>query len=67
MQDIRNLTRLSVSTNSIDPLRGVVEIDAADFSMKFELNEELAHRICTELERFLTQAQPSRGNSDQRG
>lgn len=67
MQDIRNLTRLSVSTNSIDPLRGVVEIDAADFSMKFELNEELAHRICTELERFLTQAHPPRGNNDRRG
>ena len=64
MHDIRNLTRLSVSTNSIDPLRGVVEID---FSMKFGLNEELAHRICTELERFLTQAHPPRGNNHQRG
>jgi hypothetical protein len=67
MHDIRNLTRLSVSTNSVDPLRGVVEIDAADFSMKFGLNEELAHRICTELERFLTQAHPPRGNNHQRG
>ena len=67
MHDIRNLTRLSVSTNSTDPLRGVVEIDAAGVSMKFELDEDLAHRICTELERFLTQAQPPKSNNHQRG
>ncbi len=67
MHDIRNLTRLSVSTNSTDPLRGVVEIDAAGFSMKFARNEDLAHRICTELERFLTQARPPRSNNHQRG
>jgi len=67
MHDIRNLTRLSVSTNSTDPLRGVVEIDAAGFSMRFGLNEDLAHRICTELERFLTQAHPPRVTNHQRG
>jgi len=67
MHDIRNLTRLSVSTNSTDPLRGVVEIDAAGLSMKFGLTEELAHRICTELERFLTQAHPPSVNHHQRG
>ena len=67
MHDIRNLTRLSVSTNSIDPLRGVVEIDVAGVSMKFGLDEDLAHRICTELERFLTQAHPPKNNNYQRG
>ena len=64
MHDIRNLTRFSVSTNSTSPLRGVVEIDAAGCSMKFELNEEIAHTICTDLDRFLTQ---ERSPKDERG
>jgi hypothetical protein len=50
------ITAISISTQSIEPLRGVVAIDTVDSTLKFELNEDMAHSICTHLEHFLTQA-----------
>ena len=66
MHDTRSLTRFSVPTNSTNPLREVIEIDAAGLSMKFQLNEDIAHRICTDLERFLTQTHPPKSKTSQR-
>jgi hypothetical protein len=35
----------------------MLEIQTADSTIAFELSEETALRICTEIERFLTQKQ----------
>ncbi|WP_298272907.1 hypothetical protein [uncultured Bradyrhizobium sp.] len=48
-------TNISVSTISAAPLRATVEIDCHDSVATFEIDEELAHRLCADLERFLTQ------------
>jgi hypothetical protein len=64
MRSVHKMTRTSISIISTDPLCGVVEIDTADSTIKFELNADMAHSICTDLERFLTQHEPS--NTSQR-
>ena len=62
MTDVHKITRLSISTHSTNPPRGIVEIDTANSTMKFELDEDTAHSLCTDLERFLTQV-PQRSRS----
>jgi hypothetical protein len=52
---VQRIANVSISTVSAEPLRGMVEITTANSAMLFELDEELAHRLCSELERFLTQ------------
>jgi hypothetical protein len=61
MRDAHKITAISISTRSMEPLRGVVAIDNFDSKLKFELNEDLTHNICTQLEHFLTQT-PERGS-----
>ncbi|MHC2250626.1 hypothetical protein ACVILK_000318 [Bradyrhizobium embrapense] len=48
-------TNIAVSAVSAAPLRGKIAIDCAGSVATFEIDEELAHRLCTDLERFLTQ------------
>jgi hypothetical protein len=55
MDDVHKITDVSVSTVSTTPLRGTIEIDTPDSTIKFELNEDIAHSICSRLEHFLTQ------------
>ena len=55
MTDVHKIARLSISTHSTNPPRGIVEIDTANSTIRFELNEDVAHRLCTDLEHFLTQ------------
>jgi hypothetical protein len=64
MRNVHKMARASISTISTDPLCGVVEIDTVDSTIKFELNVDMAHSICTDLEHFLTQHQ--RSNKAQR-
>ncbi|WP_426434132.1 hypothetical protein [Bradyrhizobium genosp. P] len=52
---MQKVTNVTVSTETIEPLRGVVEIDCAGAVAKFEINEDLAHQLCSGLDRFLTQ------------
>ncbi|MEN3366224.1 MAG: hypothetical protein V7606_3498 [Burkholderiales bacterium] len=54
MRDVPKIIEVSILTRSTEPLTGVVQVNTADADMKFEISEDLAHRICTELERFLT-------------
>ena len=54
MIDAQMITEVFVSTRSTEPLTGIVHVNTADAEIKFEITEDLAHRICTELERFLT-------------
>jgi hypothetical protein len=63
MDDAHKITDVSVSTVSTTPLRGTIEIDTPDSTIKFELNEDIAHSICSRLEHFLTQE--SRGKLNQ--
>ena len=55
MSDKHRLTEVVVSTNSTKPLTGTVQLGAAKAEMEFEITENLAHRICIELERFLNE------------
>jgi len=55
MRHVLQIIDFSVSTMSTAPLCGIVEIDTGGSAIKFELTEETALGICTDLERFLTQ------------
>jgi len=54
MSDVHKITEVSILTKSTEPLTGIVQLNTADAEMKFEITEDLAHTICTNLERFLT-------------
>ena len=54
MRDVHKITEVSISTRSTEPLTGIVQVNTAEAEMKFEITEDLAHKICTDLERFLT-------------
>jgi hypothetical protein len=54
MRDVHKITEVTVLTQSTEPLIGIVQVDTADTEIKFELTEDMAHKICTDLERFLT-------------
>jgi len=63
MRDVHKIIDVSVTTRSTRPLCAIVEIEAVGSTMKFELTEEIALRMCTDLERFLTQ-EPHRGRTE---
>lgn len=54
MSDTHKMTEVIILTNSTEPLAGIVQVNTADAEIKFEITEDLAHKICTDLERFLT-------------
>jgi len=54
MNDAQRITEVSISTKSTEPLTGIVKVNTADAEVKFEITEDLAHKICTDIERFLT-------------
>jgi hypothetical protein len=66
MDDAHKITEVSVSTISTYPLRGTIAIDTPDATIKFELNEDIAHSMCTWLEHFLTQEQQRKFNQARR-
>jgi hypothetical protein len=35
-------------------LTGIVQVNTADAEIEFEITEDIAHKICIDLERFLT-------------
>jgi hypothetical protein len=65
MDDAHKITDVSVSTISTTPLRGTIEIDTPDSTIKFELNEDVALSICNWLEHFLTQEPKRKPNQAQ--
>ncbi|MCC8955638.1 hypothetical protein H8B02_20025 [Bradyrhizobium sp. Pear77] len=52
---MQRATSIAVSAVSAAPLRGTIAIECAGTIATFEIDEELAHRLCSDLERFLTQ------------
>jgi hypothetical protein len=54
MSDTHKITDISISVKSTEPLVGIVNVSTPDSEIRFEVTDELAHKICTDLERFLT-------------
>jgi hypothetical protein len=54
MSDVHKVTEVTISTRSTEPLTGIVQVNTADTEIKFEITEDLAHQLCSDLERFLT-------------
>jgi hypothetical protein len=54
---VHKIAAFSVTTNCAEPLRGIVEIDMAGKTLRFQLDEDLAHSLCSDLDHFLTLAQ----------
>ena len=54
MNDAHKITEVSILTKSTEPFTGIIQVNTADTEIKFEIAEDLAHQICTDLERFLT-------------
>jgi hypothetical protein len=55
MSDIHKITEVIVSTRTTEPLTGIIQVTTAEAEIKFEITEDLAHKICPDLDRFLTQ------------
>ncbi len=54
MTDPQKATEVSVLTRSTEPLTGIVQVNTAEAEIEFEITEDIAHKICIDLERFLT-------------
>lgn len=54
MSDAHKITAVSIEAKSTQPSIAVVRVNTRAAEMKFEINQDLAHKICTDLERFLT-------------
>ncbi len=57
MIEAGRITEVAIATKATkprEPLTATMKVYTVNAVTKFELTEDLAHRICTELERFLT-------------
>jgi len=54
MSDVHKVIEVSILAKSAEPSTAIVEVNTTDTQMKFEIAEDLAHKICADLERFLT-------------
>jgi len=54
MNDVQKITEVTIQAKSITPLTGIVQLNTAEAEIKFEIDEDLAHKICIDLERLLT-------------
>ena len=54
MIDGQRITDVTILTRSTEPLTGVIQLKTPDAEIELEITEDLAHKICTDLERFLT-------------
>ena len=58
MSDLHKINAITIIAKSSEPSTGIVQLDTGDAVMKFEITEDLAHLICSKLERFLTRRRP---------
>jgi len=54
MSDVHKVIEISIMAKSAEPSTAIVQVSTTETQMRFELAEELAHKICADLERFLT-------------
>ncbi len=55
MPSLHKILQVFVSTKSLNPLYGKLEIVTTEGVIRLEVNDETAHAICVSLEHFLTQ------------
>jgi hypothetical protein len=55
MSSAQKITEVVVSTKSAEPFAGIIQVVTIDAEIKFEITEDLAHKLCTDLDRLLTQ------------
>jgi hypothetical protein len=58
MSDLHKINAMMITAKSTEASIGIIQLDTSDAVMKFEITEDLAHLICTKLERFLTRRRP---------
>jgi hypothetical protein len=54
MSGTHKVIEISILAKSAEPSTAIVQVNTTDTQMKFEITEDLAHKICADLERFLT-------------
>jgi hypothetical protein len=54
MSDAQKITELCIQAKTTEPSIAIVRVVTHEAEMKFEITQEMAHKICTDLERFLT-------------
>jgi hypothetical protein len=54
MNDAHRIVGITVATRSTEPPTAILQVELDNKVLKFEITEEQAHMICTDLERFLT-------------
>ncbi len=54
MSELHRISAITITAKPTEPSTGIIHLDTGDAVMRFEITEDLAHLICTRLERFLT-------------
>ena len=55
MSDVHKVIEISILAKSAEePSTAIVLLNTTETQMRFEIAEDLAHKICADLERFLT-------------
>jgi len=54
MGDVHKVIEISILPKSAEPSAAIVQVNTTETQMRFEIAEDLAHKICADLERFLT-------------
>jgi hypothetical protein len=54
MGDVHKVIEVSILAKSAEPSTAIVQVNTTETQMRFEIAEDLAHKICADLERFLT-------------
>jgi hypothetical protein len=55
MSSAQKITEVIISCKSTEPLTGIIHVITLDAEIEFEIREDLAHKLCTDLDRLLTQ------------
>jgi hypothetical protein len=63
MTGARKITEGTILTKSTEPLTDIVQVNAVDAEIRSKIAEELAHRICADLARFVTRERPENGEA----
>ena len=54
MSSVQKIIEVVISTKSTEPFAGIIQVVTVDAEIKFEITEDLAHKLCTDLDRLLT-------------
>jgi hypothetical protein len=54
MGDVKRITEVQIAAKPTEPLTAIMHLRTSDGDVKLEIAEDVAHKICSDLERFLT-------------